>query len=426
MRRDTYVRRQCLLLACLFLLGAFTSCAPASDPSPAAQRLEIKEEKIGYSAAFTSDFATRMLDPLCQMIYLSGGLQLTEAERGALYDRLRGYFLPAAARSSITPAELERLLAQTQLFCAALEHATASPARLAAFCDFYQRAVAMLGTSRAGVLLQEGADFYLNEQITVYETRYAEYGYEYLRQDAEKYRTRLARMRAELNAEAFTNAASVFLLVGSFTTGILPDRDTAALLSDGDILLVMRMQADKFANNGVSEEQWHLFIELLCDCRSKTPDTAREAVFAAMQETGDVAKTATCMPALLDLYAAVAATLTPADIAALRDEARAGERAVVICRALMQNEAATAALLDAFERAAAGYNENEHARAIAALGKTAGFAAFVQQTTTIDRAALSAALAACAAGEKTDLQAAARAYLCGKAPYLAYAIFCEE
>ncbi len=424
MRRYTYIRWQCLLLALLALLGAFAACAPTPQPPQSSKRLQITEEKIGYSAAFASDYATRLLDPLCRVIYLSGGLQLTEAERGALYDRLRGYFLPAAARSSITQAELELLLAETQLLCGALEGAAYD--RLVAFCNFYQRTVAMLGTSRAGALLQEGAAFYLNEQITVCEMRYSEYGYEYLRQDAEKYRTRLARMRAELNAEAFTNAAGVFLLFGSFATGILPDRDTAALLSDGDILLVLRMQAGKFANNGVTEEQWHLFIELLCDCRSKTPDTAREAIFASMQQTGDVAKTATCMPALLDLYAAAAATLTPADIKILRDEAREGEWAGVICRALTQNGAALAAVLDAFERAAAAYDEAEHARAIGALGKTADFAAFLQQTAIIDRAALTAQLAACAAGEQIDLQAAVRAYLCGKAPYLAYAIFCEE
>ncbi len=426
MRRYIYIRMLCLLLVFAALAPGFSACAPAATPVPEGQRLSVTAQAVGYSAEFASSIAARMVDPICRMIYLSGGPLLTDVERAALYDRLRGYFLPAAARASVMQEELEQLLVAAQVYCTALEESEGAKARLFAFCDFYQHAVATVGTERTGQLLMYGATFYLNEQITVCESRYFEYGYEYLRQDAEKYRNRLTQMQAQLSADHFTDAASVFLLVGSFATGVLPEEDSAALLYDGDILLVLQLQANKFANFDVSAEQWHLLIELLGDCRSKTPDTAGEAVWAALQETGDNARLAELMPALLALYAAVASHLTPADITTLRSEGAETEKSRVISRALVKSDATLAALLDAFETAAAALHTAEHERAVQAIGMSADCAAFLQETSPIDRAAFLARITACANGAEVDVLAAVRAYLCGQAPYLAYAIFLEE
>ncbi|MBO5354941.1 MAG: hypothetical protein J6B09_02615 [Clostridia bacterium] len=420
-----FTRTWCLFL-CLLLLVPTVGCATKPKPTQYLDKdLSVESVQVIYSADFMTNTSQKLLELYCRILPLMDGPVLSPEEQAELLQEIRTYVLPMSLRAGVSEQEWDKLIAHAEAFAAELSGAEDTP--LAAYCRFYQKLVAVLGHERAGLLCYDGTVQYLDYTAALYEARYRDYGYEWYLEDALRYRARLSALYEQLDAKSFGEATRVLVWLLSFTSGVAPveqSQNPSALIYDGEMLLILRMQAQEFANISLNSEQWQLIAALYGGLAPQNPDTAMEAELSAMQEAGITSRLFGAMPELLSLYHAVMQDMTETDVSILRQNASDIEKSAVTCRVLAQNEAELLAFLRRFEALCASGDGAAERRAMQRLGLLAACDTFLAQTASIDTDQLLCAIAARAAMQDGEgaLHTATIAYLKGQMPYLAFAL----
>ena len=425
MKSAFFLRAICLVLA-IAALSCLVGCStPAPVQEVTQKRLQIEAQPLVYTQDFCDDVAPRATDLILRALRLFGGPQLTEAEREQALTRVSRDLLSATYRASVTPEELEQILVLVREYCDELEASEQASSHLPVFCRFYQRVVGLVGTARAGMLTFDGIRLYLTNRIVVCEQRYAEYGYAWYLEDANLYRARLESLDNELSDQTLSDAISVFVMLGSFLTGVVPAElsQKSTLLYDGEILQILQMQADKFATLDVTPRQWMLIADIFSDVTPKSANTALLSQLNVLQTSGASARIAQAMPALLSLYRATVKHLTVQDVALLRSDAAQAQKATAICRALAHCEEEFMAFTATLEPLLHTDGTAE-VRELKRLGLYADFELFAASTAPIDKDALFAQICTYDSAQPA-LQDACLSYLFGHAPHLAYAVSTE-
>jgi len=422
-------RTWCLFL-CLFLLAPTVGCATKQEQTQYLDRdLTVEQIQVVYTADFMANTSKELLDLCCRILPLTGGPVLSFAERESLLQRIREDALPMALRANVSEQEWDKLIGTAEAFATDLSAAKDTPLTL--YCRFYQQVAAVLGYERAGLLCYDGTALYLSYTASLYEERYRNYGYEWYLEDALRYRDRLSALYDRLDAKAFGDATRVLAWLLSLTSDVVPaeqSNQAAALIYDGEMLLILRMQAREFANIALTSEQWQLIAQLYGGLAPQKLDNAMDAELFAMQEAGITPLLLGTMPELLSLYDAVAQDMTETDIALLRRSPSSAEKSAVLCRILACNKQELLAFLQRFEAICAHNDGIAERRAMERAGLLDACDAFLCETSPADTSDLLNAIDAVATMQNGDaaLRTATVAYLRGQMPYLAFAISEKE
>ena len=423
MKQPFFLRAVCLMLICGILL-CFAGCHDAPSQEAPQTRLHVETEAVSYTQAFSQDVTPRAVELLFRLIRIMGGPQATDEEREAARTRVQQDLFRSTLRANITQQELEQILSFTQQYCEEAEAATTDKNAFLAFCRFYQSVVGLIGTTRAGMLTFDGCHLYLTNRIVVCEQRYAQYGYSWYLEDANRYRGQLAALGQELQESTFSDAISVFVVLGSFLTGVLPNEisQKSALLYDAELLQILQMQADRFARLDVTPRQWYLMADILSDIRARSADTALSAQLGVMQKSKQSAALAQSMPAFLCLYRATLHHIDEQGISLLRADATRAQQSGVICEALSHCEAeflSFTAQLEPLLHTDGVAEQKELKR----LGLSQDFEHFLANTVCVDAHALFDVISAYTdTQDTTALRSASLSYLRTHAPHLAYAL----
>lgn len=419
----------CLFLCLLLLVPTFGCATKLTKPTYLEKDLTVETIQVVYTADFVSETSAKLLELYCRILPLTGGPVLSPAEHEEVLQQIREHVLPMALGAKISTQEWDKLITYAEAYAAELSAAGDTP--LSAYCRFYQRIVAVLGHERAGVLCYNGTALYLDYTAALFEERYQNYGYEWYLQDALRYRQRLATLYERLDAKTFGDATRVLVWLLSFTSGALPveqSKDPSALIYDGEMLLILRMQAKEFAGLSLTHEDWQMIAELYGGLAPQNLDNAMDAELAALQEAGITPLLFGAMPELLSLYDALAQAMTEEEMALLRGDGTAAEKSIVLCRIFLRKEAELLTFLQQFELLAASNDGTAERRAIERIGLLSACDAFLVETAPIDKNDLLNAIAARAAMQDGDgaLRTATIAYLRGQMPYLAFALSSKE
>ena len=420
MKKRLFLRAVCFLLALLMLTG-LASCAKTPQPSaPTGQRLEVERDDVQYGADFVQESAARIAQLTARFLFLSNGMQLSDANLQIIRERASSELLPACMRARLYPEELSAILSLAEEYCDSLESNDLAPAaRFAALCSFYARSVTAVGSERAGRLLYESTSLYLNAQTALCEQRYRDYGYAWYLEDAERYRAKVEMLQESIGAENFSHAVQVLLFVGSLAAGIAPNSAELSLLYDAELLLILRRQSGHFATLTLTGEQWAFMAELLSDAVPDKRDRVWSAELAVLFSQGRVDKMAATLPRLLTLYDAFTNALDEQDLAMMRE----GEATLAVCRVLAQCKQPLAELLQEFYSAASGASAQELA-ALSALGQRDAIEQFIVEHPAVTTDELIGAIESIALGitAPEELEGLLCGWLCGAAPYMTFAI----
>ena len=436
MKKSLWIRGINLLLA-LLLVVSCAACARDGEETPPKDtgRLVIEESYVSYDESFIKEISEQATELLVALIRTEKGIILPKEERDDLSSLLRNDYIPLFADERITPEELREILSAAENLLPASENRTAETThestrnKATAFSSFYQNAVAIIGTRRAGNVLYEGLCIYLNTKIDHYEARYEQYGYPYYLASAQEYKTNLNALTATVGKETFSEAVTVLSFSTSLAAGLLPLSASSqeSVLFDGDIQAALRRQTEYFVSLGITEEQWYAMGSVLSLLVDSSADELHEATAATLTDEGYFARLARSIPSLLTFYRAFAQNMTLEQMAILKNTDTEKEYLRAISQILTDSSDELSALLTSLESNST--KESEGCRKLMeAEGMTAELDNFLKEYPEKDMSELLRTIACHAEGSASD--AALRKSVIGYArtlsPYLTFALYVSD
>jgi hypothetical protein len=222
--------------------------------------------------------------------------------------------------------------------------------KLRIISDIYTKFASVMNTDRLGVLVYELEMWWFNRCLTRAEERYDKYGYEFYREDIDRY-TALIDEAKTVDSANFADALTVLMVMVSMTLGAV-DTDTGVMqISPGDIVTLMKKQSQRFLSMSVTEKEWQTVVKM---CEEFIPSnegaSLRGKMIFVLGEEDFFSDLAVAIPELIVFYALVTASLTNRDIDMMENGTPyAPER--VLCGKILENIEAFNSLLDSLEMA---------------------------------------------------------------------------
>ncbi len=409
-----------------FLLGC-VSCASKPAPIETAPvdriALTVETPPAVYPEELREHYAARMTEIVAEVVRLTEGLILKDAEKQALTETVRRGLIPMLAAIPIYPEEIEAVLTSAERTLAESGETDA----WSLWIVFYQRNLPLFGSTRAGKLGYAAIAVWLASREQSCRDRYEKYGYAWYLDDAEHYASMQDRLASVLGEDGFCAAAEILTFAASSVAGGVSawGDDLGYGLSAGELTAILSRQSSRFFELSLTTDQWSLVGELLEEAAPKRRNTPIKAELGVLADEGYFARAACVMPSLLSLYRAAATRMTAADTQAIAFGDDETARIHTVCRLLVECDSELSALLTAVETHAATESEKEK-KILSQLGVLADCQAFLDAAGEADADALRASIAACAEAP-TDaraeaVRAALNAYLATKAPYLYYVL----
>ena len=434
MKRHLCARGISLLLACVFILMC-ASCERGeqngSAPETEGKRLTVDTVEVIYDDLFKEQISRRAADIFARFVKADRGIVLKEEQKAELAQSFREEYIPIFQGEGVRAEELEEILLLCGSLCDKLEKDKLSGTRdrLMSFCELYRDAVALIGTKRAGRVTYDSLCNYLNGRIEYYDERYEQYGYQWYRSRAEETRARLTSLTQDVGRDTFTEAMTVPAFAATVSGGVLSSTDGAvdSMIYDGDIKEILEFQSEYFLSLEISAYQWRVIGEAFSSLEGGEPDSLLGTSLQVLREEETLARSAECMPQLLNVYAAFVSSIEIGELSALRSAETEDERMRMICAVLVRCPDELNGLFAAVEKNCATKSEAEY-DVIGSAGMLSEYEEFTNKYPPIDSGALFGLIADCAEGkaEKGDVGMGLLRYLEGSAPYLAFAIYADE
>lgn len=417
----TNVTRTAALLLSLFLLLSAVSCHHGKENDTETERtlvLTIETPPADYSAEQILAKSERMTSLAASLVRKTEGLVLNETQLQKLSASISQSVFPVLAEVPIYPEELDELLDAAEGFLNALDAEETNESLL--WFRFYQSHLSLLGSTRTGMLCYRFARTALLQKADDYEARYEQYGYAWYREDAFRYRTLALRLETEFGEPAFCGAVETLAFAVSLLLGAQQNGQGSPLsLTPDELVLLLQKQSAHFAEQELTEAQWGLLGELLCEYQIRGLDAATQGELTALQTNGYFGDAAKAMPALLGLYRAFTERMTPADAQKIFFSENSAERTEGICHVLRSCETEFLLFTQAFETYAASKSAAEET-ALKRGKLWEDCQAFLAEHPATNAEELFHAVSTCTASTADTTEQAWKAYFATYLPYLTY------
>lgn len=312
-----------LLIATLM---SATSCTGREEEYDDSIRVEIVRDDIVYSEEYiknVNDRFTKVVIPLVEELV---GVTLNDGHKRELAAQFRLNVIPMMYRIRIYEEELDRVLSS-------LEEYSAKDKRTSLLHAIYTSAIYTLGKERAGKLTFGVSGLILTRRAEGERENYERYGSSRYLKEAERLEAMAAQL-AEMGEDRFSEAMSIFTAIASAaTTPSIGDGEADGfILGYSDLIYVLEYRAEQFRRSGVTEDEWSLLGSLFAELIPKRTDTPEAHMLYELKKTvypsvgGEATVSyfttaARVMPAVTELYSALAKELKYIDPAALYADA---------------------------------------------------------------------------------------------------------
>lgn len=388
------------LLLVLAMLTACTSCGlmpPRGEPEATGgeQRLTVTVLPVSYTEDEIGTACVRLADAVRIVCYAREKLVLSDGQLESVKTYVRDRILPALCGEGIVADELDALCTVCERYADAMQNGEET-GLLEQLCGVYRDTVEILGNERAGAVLYTALLCKLEYEIAVCEDRYANYGYEWYREDAERFSAQKRSLTETLGKEDFAVICGFFFF--AFTAITTLSEDGASLgdgiFTDAEILALMRRQSCYFAGRELTDEQWRAAVELLfahCLNEAALPDSltaAQSGVLKALQRDEEYGtRVGLVMPSALRLYASVCNSLTDADIERMRTGDEVTRTATLAGALASDREGFLAFAEDVLRYASAGEDDRQLA-ALRKAGLSESYTRYAENATGVSAEAL--------------------------------------
>ena len=313
------------LILCALLLS---SCAlfDNKDTSPyiEGQRLTVAESEIEYSDSETTEIVMKLTNIASTLAYLRDGLVLSESEKRELVENIDRSVENVLEASAVDHKMATELLESIEKRLEEEE----SELTIRLFGDLYLISLGKLGRERAADLVFYSTLAYLDNSAKTFRERYEKYGYSWYLEDAEHYDRLSLEIKENIGEEKLADALGVVFFSSSLVSGTpLLREDEGFSLDSGELLLLLKKQAEHLDESALSRSQWQTVFELLfevCFSESQAPkhlDEVEKEEYSALRNCDDYAlKLGNVMPYLTDLYAAAVNKLSEERLVRLMSE----------------------------------------------------------------------------------------------------------
>ncbi len=412
MGKQVFFRAVALTLTVILCLCEGSCARPDSEKDTRTQQLTVEQAPTTYTPAFSASAAKQGAALFGRLLALCRGYTPNEEQLQALEAQIQEQLLPRLEALSVRPDELTALLEKGQLLCA-LSEENAETAPSALLLQFYQTGLSVVSSQKLGGIFFSVTELYLSRLTQQCYERYEAYGYQWYLEDAHRYADLHTQLCSTLGAESFAQITAMAVFAVSLLGNAAREESRMYVLSDEELAVLLRRQADYFCAVEISQEQWGSAAEIYTALFTPQGSTLTDAELSALFRSGYFARVAQCIPTLLTLYRAMAQAVTPQQLASLRGEERE-EALPVIARLLYDSSAellATERQLELY-----GYSQSaEEEAALRAAGLWEEYLQYLQDTPTA-RAQLLSESAEAYAKQPTEENKAA--FLCVARQYL--------
>ncbi len=304
------------LTVLLCLCGS--SCTRTGREEPTSQqRLTVEQTPTSYTPDFSASAAEQGAELVHRLLSLCGGPVLNESQKQVLKNQIKEQILPHLEDLSVYPYELTALFEKTKQLCTLWEenHET-TPSNL--FLGFYQTGLSVMPSQKLGSIIFTFTDLYLNHKTQQSYERYDTYGYQWYLEDAHHYSDLLTQLHSTLGEETFSQMVTLAVFALSLGGGAAPQESRLFTLSDEELTVLLRRQADYFCSAEISQEQWGSAAQIYSTLFTPQGNSLTDAALSALFRSGYVGQLSQCMPAFLTLYRALTQVVTPQQLSALR------------------------------------------------------------------------------------------------------------
>lgn len=414
------------LAAVLSLLSCTAQPNRPDEGNGEEQRLVVEAAPAVYSEQTVQEASARIVALCARLLRLGGGPVLNGTQKQKIEEKVKGAILPRLEQENVYEEELWELLRTAEEITDAAERGELeSTSDLFLLLRFYQSGLATVDTQKMGRTVYCFLESWLEYKKEYSLERYEKYGYQWYLDDATRYEAHLTALHEGLGRASFCDMASMLMFGVSLLGGLTPSPEPggAFALSDAETVMLIRRQASFFADKQITEAQWTSLSAILSEFISPDEKTLTGAQIGVLNKEGYLESLASLMPALLELYRAMADGLTEDEMAAWR--AQEMSREAVVGRLLMHG---SEAFLE-FDRAwaAIGVSESDAAiTSIRKMGLEEAYRAFLAQTPPICAEELIAIATECANTNDADkamaLHDAMLGYLRTYLPCMAFAM----
>lgn len=381
MVKQPFFRAVALTLTVLLCLCGSSCAAPRGEEDTRAQRFTVEQSQTEYPPEFSADAAKRGAELFGRLSLLCKNTPLNEAQLQSLATQLEEQLLPRLEALSIFPYELTALLEQGELLCTRLEGAEDTEP-LGLFLQFYRTGLSVLSSQKLGGILFSVTELYLSRKAQQCRERYEIYGYQWYLEDANTYTDLKTKLCSAVGEEAFAQITAMAVFVLSLGGSAAQQEDSSLyVLSDEELTVLLRRQADYFCSAALTREQWGSMAQIYTALFTPQGNTLTDAELSALFRSGYGAQVAQCMPTFLTLYRVVTQAVTPQQIATLRGGEQE-EIMLVIAQLLCSASEEVLALEQQLN--VYGYSQSsEEEAALRAAGLWAEFLQYTEDTPTV-------------------------------------------
>ena len=297
------------LILCALLLS---SCAlfekKEASPYIEGQRLTVEESEIEYSDSETTDILIKLTNIASTLVYLRDGLVLSESEKKELVENIDLSVEEVLEDSAVDYRMANELLEGIEKRLDEEEGALS----FKLVSDLYLLSLGKLGRERAAKLIFYSALAYLDESAKTARERYEKYGYGWYLENAEKYESLYFEIEENIGDEKLADALGVVFFSSSLASGMpLLSEDDSFSLDSGELLLLLKKQAEHLEENALSSAQWQTVFQLLFEIwfsESDAPkhfDEVEREEYLALRNCDEYAlQLGNIMPSVTSLYVA--------------------------------------------------------------------------------------------------------------------------
>lgn len=381
MGKQQFFRAVALTLGVLLCLCGSSCAHPGKEEhATRAQSLTVEASPTAYTPAFSAAAAQRGAALFGRVLAICDGATLDEEQLQRLALQLEEQLLPRLEALSVHSYELTALLEKGERICTMAEESGEAGA-LSLFLQFYQAGLSVLSSQTLGGILFSATEWYLSRKTQQCRERYETYGYQWYLEDANRYDALRTQLCSTLGEEAFAQMTAMAVFALSLGGGaVQKEEGSLYALSDEELTVLLRRQADYFCSAALSGEMWSVAAQIYTALFSPQGNTPTAAVLSALFRSGYGAQVAQCMPTFLELYRAVAQSITPQQLAVLRN---GGTDALpVVARLLCDTSAEVLTAEQQLELY--GYSQSkEEESALHAAGLWEEYQQYLQDTPTV-------------------------------------------
>ena len=267
--------------------------------------LEIENEKCEYTPMQTDAISAGVIK-IVEKIYKDDAERFGEEEKKKLDSAIREQFLPICANIPIYEHEIESLLSITDEFLS-------SVGGLGDISRLYSRACTLLGSERCGIIAYEILLFGLSYEISRPDVD---------ADTAAKREEQLNILRGSVEKENFPKMlASLALFANIFSGGLSVYLEEGAVMSENEMILVVREYSDYLSSLDISEESWRSLGKIISGFGISFGKGMSCATFEAMKK-GALEELFGAAPELINFICASFSALDPLDIMLIRNGRR--------------------------------------------------------------------------------------------------------